>query len=46
MNTDGDFDDIEQLLATYGKQSYVNTKVLMADGAATWDPRGYKAAKV
>ena len=37
MNTDGDFDDIEQFLATYGKQSYVNTKVLMADGSATWD---------
>ena len=37
MNTDGDFDDIERFLATYGKQSYVNTKVLMADGSATWD---------
>ena len=37
MNTDGDFDDIEQFLATYGKQNYVNTKVLMKDGAATWD---------
>ena len=37
MNTDGDFDDIENFLATYGKQSYINTKVLMADGSATWD---------
>ena len=46
MNTDGDFDDIEQFpLATYGKQSYINTKVLMADGPATWDC-GCKAAKV
>ena len=37
MNTDGDFDDIENFLASYGKQSYVNTKVLMKDGSATWD---------
>ena len=37
MNTDGDFDDIENFLATYGKQSYVNSKVLMKDGSATWD---------
>ena len=37
MNTDGDFDDIENFLATYGKVSYVNTKVLMADGSSTWD---------
>ena len=37
MNTDGDFDDIENFLATYGKQSYANTKELMNDGSATWD---------
>ena len=37
MNTDGDFDDIENFLASYGKVSYVNSKVLMTDGATTWD---------
>jgi len=37
MNTEGDFDDIEEFLKTYGKVSYVNTKVLMADGYSTWD---------
>ncbi len=37
MNTKGDFDDIENFLSTYGQVSYVDTKVLMADGAATWD---------
>ena len=37
MNTKGDFDDIENFLSTYGQVSYVDTKVLMADGASTWD---------
>ena len=37
MNTKGDFDDIENFLSTYGQVSYVDTKVLMADGSSTWD---------
>lgn len=37
MNTKGDFDDIENFLSTYGQVSYVNTKILMADGSSTWD---------